>query len=136
MTLEHGKVIVKKTYKNVYKFHMKFMEGDADGYEYVTLYVSPSNKQIERFIDFLDECDKAYPHGRGGGGRDNYDRKVEDWKVFCGQGEDLTNGDKDLENLVFDWPYDSYCDTDTSFENYVITYFDNEGIEYEVKVKR
>lgn len=38
MKLEKGKEIVKPTYSDVYKFDLRFMIGDADGYEYEYLY--------------------------------------------------------------------------------------------------
>ena len=134
MKLITGKPLIKPKYSDVYKFNLSFMIGDADGYENVVLFVHPSNPHLERFINFFKDCAKAYPHGRGGGDRDNYDRKVEDWALFCGE-NDLTNGDNFLEQLRFEWPYDQYGDCDTSFKKYTITYFDVDNIEYGVIVE-
>jgi hypothetical protein len=132
MKLEHGKVIQKPKYNNVYKFYLRFMIGDADGWLYETLYVSPDNKHIERFITFLDDCEKAYPYGRGGGDRDNYQRVVPEWNVFCG--EDFSDNDHDLNALCFGWPYEPESCCQASFDRYTITYFNADGVEHEVKV--
>lgn len=135
MQLQHGKEIKKPKYINVYKFYLRFMIGDADGYAYETLYVSPDNKHIERFITFLDDCEKAYPHGRGGGDKYNYNRVVPEWEVFCGD-DDLTKGDKDLKKFRFEWPYEPHGCYQTTFDGYKITYFNADGVEFEVKVER
>lgn len=133
MKLEKGEEIVKPTYSDVYKFELKFMIGDADGWDYRNLYISPDNKHIERFITFLDDCKNAYPHGRGG--YDNYNDIVSEWNIFCGD-DDLTKGDKELQQFRFEWPYDSYGDCQTSFSIYKITYFDTNTVEYEVNVTK
>lgn len=133
MKLEKGKEIVKPIRSDVYKFELMFMIGDADGWDYRNLYISPNNKHIERFITFLDDCKKAYPHGRGG--YDMYSEKVPEYKIFCGT-DDLSEADGELAQLCFDWPYDIYHDYEMTFRSYTITYHDHSGIEYEVNVTK
>jgi len=119
MKLIKGKPLIKPTYSDVYKFDLSFMIGDSDGYENRVFYVSPSNPYIERFFKFLKNCNTRYI------------KKVEDYDLFCGGGDK----DKDLVQLVFDWPREPYNGELTSFDDYTITYFDVDSIEYEVTVE-
>ena len=53
MKLIRGPEVTKKQHRDVYKFHLDFMIGDADGSDNIQLYISPNNPYIEIFLKFL-----------------------------------------------------------------------------------
>lgn len=121
------KKVVKYSHK--YKFNIKFMIGDADGYEYALVYVDEDDTKLIPFIEFLNRCKDAYPHGRGGGGRDEYDH-IEGFNDFVEGGENVE------ESIYFCWPYDTYGDCQTTLWSYELTYFDHDGIEHVVEIEK
>ena len=126
-----GNKINPVTYKNVYKFDIEFMYGDADGYTNEVVFVRDENPNLKKFVKFLQNCQKAYPNGRRGD--DNYNDVVEDWELFCSDG---SWPKKDKNNIIqFFWPYDPGGDIQASFESFKITYFNDICVEHEVEIK-
>lgn len=124
----------KPRHLNCYRVAIKFMYGDADGYTTTELFIprnEANEKELPRFLRFLDNCDKAYPHGRGGG--DDY-HQVEDYDRYV---EGYENP-KDLDyNFSFCWEYEpDGCGHQASYENYEITYFDKNNVEFLVEVEK
>jgi hypothetical protein len=143
-TIKLGKIIKPIKRKDVYKFEVKFMYGDADGYGSEIIYVEKNNPYLERFIDFLDNCEKAYPNGRGG--YDDYnDKVVKDWWLFA---MDYWNGDESEEErkekereseecgIFLRWHMDPCGDgIMASYEWTNITFFNEYGVEFEVIIE-
>lgn len=122
----------KPRHPNCYCIAIKFMFGDADGYETIKLRIPRNEKneaELPRFLKFLDNCDKAYPCGRGG--CDNYDH-VKDYDRYV---EGIDNPEDLDDNFIFHWQYDPGCDIQSSYDGYEITYFDENNVEYLVEVK-
>ena len=127
------KLKTKPHHPNCYCIAIKFMYGDADGYKTIKLHVPRNEKsdaELPRFLKFLDNCNKAYPHGRGG--RDDYDH-VEDYDRYI---EGIDNPEDIDDSFIFCWEYEPGCDIQASFDGYKITYFDENNVEYLVEVKK
>lgn len=114
MKLIKGEKIDYSQYAGKYKFVLDFMIGDADGWEQVVLHVDQDSKDLERFLDFLGNCQ---------GFMDDNPSKIKDFDYFMGDAAD--SGD-----ILFDWPYDQMCDKCCDFYTYNVTYFDENGVEY------
>ncbi|MDF2534010.1 MAG: hypothetical protein K0R18_167 [Bacillales bacterium] len=115
--LKIGKVIPTEQIKNVYEIKVNIMHGDADHYEDLTFHLETED-EVNQYIDLLDRMEAEYPHGRGGG--DDYDH---------------LDGFNEL--LGDDWPGDVTSDSmyQASMDGYVVTYYDENGVEYEVEVQ-
>ena len=124
----------KPRHLNCYRIAIKFMYGDADGYTTTKLFIPYNEKnemELPRFLTFLENCDKAYPCGRGG--NDDYDH-VEDYDRYV-EGEDCPKGLD--ENFIFCWEYEpDGSGMQAGYENYEITYFDENNVEYLVEVEK
>lgn len=137
MKIKIGKKVKPEIHKKVYKFVIEFMEGDADGEDFQDVFVPEDYPQMERWLTFLDNCKKAYPHGRGGD--DDYNSEiVPDYWYFVESYEDDVTEEQELEiekrKFYIDWPSDPHYGIQDSFQDYVVTYFDENGIEYECKI--
>lgn len=97
--------------KDGFYVNIDYMYGDADGE--VTRTIGPfANTDTEKsyliqFVNMLEKCLKAYPHGRGG--FDTYEDKVPElklWNIYY-DNDDKPTCPKDLEdfieNLNFEW---------------------------------
>ena len=132
MKFKIGKKLTPEIHKNEYRININFMYGDADGYEDVDIFVSKEeeNNELPRFIVFLDNCIKLY-ESSGRCGYDTYD-EVEDYGYFVDECEENESEDP---QIILEWPYDpSNGGTKATIEGYTITYFDEDGYEYGVKI--
>lgn len=148
MQLKIGKPVQKQLHRNLYRMRVKFMEGDADGYEHIDIHFSQKrleneifNKELELYINTLKKALIKDSHGRGG--YDNFEDMVEDfyrdknlYRFFYNYNENLENEEDEVElspceELVQYFPSEEHGFLH-SFNGLVITYFDNEGVEYEV----
>jgi hypothetical protein len=133
-----GKKIRPVERKKAYKFVINFMYGDADGEGTEEVYVDKDNPYLEKFITFLKDCKEAYPRGRDGYSCHYNSEKIKNYWLFCETGDELT--DKQFEEIEecgisLDWQYDPTNEGyQASFEGYEVTYFDEDGQEYEVKI--
>ncbi len=139
--------------KNQYKFKIELMGGDADAYAYFTekVLVDKNDPNLERFITFLENCKKRYPKGKGGD--DDY-TDVKDYYVFVGGGEypgeieengewretneeDWECWDQESKEVGFgfDWEGNEEYFGVSSFQDYTVTYFDENSKEYKVEIK-
>jgi hypothetical protein len=134
MKIEIGKPIEKeKNPKNCYKFVIGFMYGDADGYDDSEVEVSKDHPYLERFINFLERC-KTFD-------ADNSFKGLEDSWLFVPE-QNWTNipeqeKERDEADLSFDWLYDVAREGfRASFDGYEVTFFNEQGIEHEVKITK
>jgi hypothetical protein len=126
---------------NTYKVVINFMQGDADGDSQEEVLIDKDDPYLDRFITFLKNCSKFYPSGKGGYA--DYS-EVKDYWLFCGGDfdEDLTEEEiefqeQELEKNVISFNWDRNLDMYgvASFESYVITYFNESGIEHKVTIQ-
>lgn len=117
--------------KNQYKIVLDFMIGDADGEDEIEIFCSKDNTSLERFLTFLDNCEDYYKES-GKGGYEDY-TGVKDYYVFC---NGVQKKDPNLNEFLFDWSYEGMFGTCNSLEGYTITYFDENGVEHFVTVKK
>lgn len=149
MKLIIGKPIKKQNIipKNQYKFRIDLMGGDADADFVEKVMVDADNPYLDRFITFLENCKKKYPHGKGG--YDDYN-DVEDYWLFCSDEYpdefEIDGQIVDDENIIhkyiddemekcgigFEWKSNYEYFGISSFEDYTVTYFDENGVEYKV----
>lgn len=151
MKIEIGKPIVaKKQLKHKFKFVIELMGGDADASFYPSVLVDYDNPYLERFLEFLSKCKNRYPNGKGG--YDDY-TDVKDYWLFCGEafpeeieidGEfvEFTEEMKveyELEfkkcGIRFEWESSYEYFGISSYVNTEVTYFDENGIALECKIK-
>ena len=104
--------IQPRVYKNIYKIVIENMHGDADMFSYITLYLD--EKDIINIVDFCAWLNIKYL-------RDNVIEKVY-YKVF-----------KEKINFMVG---DATCDGQRLASPRVqkITYFDENGVEHEVRI--
>lgn len=154
MKLEIGKPKkkTKKQPKNIYKFVIELMGGDGDATFYQKVFVEKDNPYLDRFLKFLENCEKEYSHGKGG--FDDY-CMVEDYYLFVGgdeypeeiwvNGEDVDFDDEIKEILEkeqkecgfgFEWESNYEHFGVSSFRDVEVSYFDENSIEYKVNVVR
>ena len=110
---------------HTYRVNMTFMMGDADGYseEFVDF---PETKygDLIKFLETLFKCQRAFPHGRGGCGRDSY-YKVEGFEE---------NIMKYMDAYPNTWPYDPMGDTEQTIDSFYVEYFDEAGAKKAVNI--
>jgi len=126
------KKIKQPIYKNCYKVHITYMIGDADGSDYDTLYIDENDKHLHRFVKCLHMCKMAFDHG-GMGGYDTH-TDVPDYNFFFNTEYSDIEHDEET-NISANHPNqpDDYG-IETSFEDYEITYFDENSNEFPVEV--
>lgn len=138
MNIKIGKRLNQPKHKNQFKIVVNFMYGDADGYGEETLFVDKDDKNLERFLKFLNNCYKAYPGGRGG--CDDYDSEtVEDYWLFCDDYDyDMSEEEEKERNentISLDWQIEpNGFGNMASYDGYDITFFDENSIEHHVDV--
>ena len=140
MEIVIGKAIQPVIHRNEFKIDVTFMEGDADGYQQEVFFVSAAaenHKNIKEFLRFLEACDVAYPQGKGG--YEDY-KHVRGYKKYClfkdmETEESETFVEPDHMQFQFKWPGNDY-DCFMSYDSYIITYFGDDGREFEVKIKK
>ena len=121
MKLKILKPIKEKTPKQTYRVYMTFMMGDADGYSEESIDFPESKyDDLIKFLETLFKCQRAYPHGRGGGGRDSY-YKVEGY-------------DENIIKYMDIWPYDPMGDTEQTIDSFYVEYFDEAGVKRAVEI--
>lgn len=120
MKIIKGKKVVPSHHAREYKFRLNFMIGDADGYEEEIIYIEEDHPDLERFLIFLDKCNRS---------RDPY--SIEDHGYFV---ESFI--EDDVSEISFDWPYEPYGDDFCSFDGFEITYFDKNGQEYHTTTEK
>ena len=116
------------------------MYGDADGYGSEIIFIDKDNSFLERFINFLDDCEKAYPNGRFGYDDYNSDVVPDYWLFSEDYDKELTEEEEKLRksvNFYLNWHIDPSGDGIMStFEGYKITFFDDHGVEHKVIIKK
>ena len=131
---------------NSYEVVITTMSGDADGFD--TLVVGPFHtvspddlEAMEDLLKTLDRVETTYPHGRGGGGRDEYDHVAGFSAWFCeiDSSEDPADAIalaylKRHENFP-NWPYDMYSDCQQSADKHKVLYYNVERDEFDVTVE-
>ena len=137
---------LNKQPKNKYKFVIELMGGDADAYFYPEVLVDKDNPYLERFLEFLSNCKKEYPNGKGG--YDDY-KNVKDYYLFVNDDIYLEheNGDeyseeeyenfikeKEKVNISFEWEGSYEYFGESSYRDVTITYFNENGIEHKCKI--
>ena len=132
MEIKILKPIENEISKNCYKFIISFMFGDADGYDEVELEVDKDNPYLERFINFLERC-KTFD-------ADNSWDELEDAWLFVEQAyPDDSEQELEMEeaDIMFGWLYDvareGYM---ASFDGYEVTFFNEQGVEHNVRIKK
>lgn len=126
-----GRPIEQPKYENVYKIVIDFMYGDADGSGQTELFIDKDNKELPRFIKFLNDCEKV----PGLAGWDSIKNYVPDFKIFA---SDINRPEhnEDLEDIYVEWHSDPTNDGgEARFDGYRITFFNEEGIEHRVTIK-
>lgn len=118
--------IIPPIHKNEYKIEIVFMSGDADGFETKTVFVNENHLDLKRFIEFVYRCKNFY-FGRGGGGQDEY-YGVHDFVYFSDEAT--------VKDIYLEWPYDPMGDCQQTLYKISITYFDENGDEFNVKIKQ
>jgi len=140
----------KKQPKNKFKFVIELMGGDADASFYPTVLVDKDNPYLERFLEFLNNCSKEYPNGKGG--YDDYSN-VKDYWLFVKYAEFPeeieVNGEwvefteemseeylKEIEQcgISFEWEGSYEAFGESSYVDTIVTYFDENGIEFKCKI--
>jgi len=127
------KIKEKPVYTNCWSIAIRYMYGDADGYEVIHLHIPRNERndaEIPRFVEFLENCKDAYLNGHG---REKYER-VKDYDRYV-EGSESIPEDIDNEFIVC-WCYDVYCDCPAAFTDYEITHFTNNGTEFLVEVEK
>ncbi len=134
-----GKSLVKTNPKNKFKFVFDFMHGDADGSSTTDFLVDKDNEYLDRFLDFMDAMDNIDP--------DECEKKdrPKDWYLFYHLFHGVSYEDEDSDEeqpeinhgIDFDWDHDHTCDNSryAYMTGMTITYFDENGVEHEVKQK-
>lgn len=128
LKISKGKKVKKPQYKNQYKVVLSYMYGDADGNGEDEIYIDEDNEDTERFIEFLENWLKVDDD-------DDYDKEhIKDWDYFSEDGD----SDEESKGEIFveyhsDPSREGYP---AAFQSYEITFFDANGDEYEVKVKK
>jgi len=138
------KVLSKPKYK-VFKLKLSFMEGDADGYSYGEVIASTVTDEIKELIKMLDTVSAPYKEC-GHGGEDCEDEKnagiqyVLDSSIlkFVALSRSTWNGDDEdkANDYLSDLGWDIHANNmfPNSIEGWTLSYFDGDGVEYEVEV--
>lgn len=136
-----GGDVTKEAPKDVYKFETHVYFGDADMYQTLIFFIKDQNRAIE-FADFLtNQLSVAYPNGRGGGDEYDYANSpdVPDWNIWFGDGSYYDEeSDEYLESDIQpefpeEWPSNWEMGGEASYDWTKITYFDENGREFEVE---
>ncbi|AGO48947.1 hypothetical protein N356_gp055 [Cellulophaga phage phi14:2] len=127
---------------STFEFVIELMGGDADASFYPTVLVDENNPYLERFVKFLENCKKAYPNGKGG--YDDYSH-VEDYWLFIEESEfpdDISKEqeaafEKEVENcgITFFWESNYEYFGESSFVNYRVLYYDENGIKHNIEIE-
>jgi len=136
--------------KNKYKFVIDLMGGDADASFYPEVLVDKNNPYLERFLEFLNNCSKEYPRGKAGD--DDYSN-VKDYWLFVEDAEfpeEIEIDGKWVEfteemsqeylkeikkcGISFEWEGSYEFFGESSYVGTSVTYFDENGIEFECKI--
>lgn len=108
---------------NKYKVHVTFMEGDADGWQHENVFFKLGDEEdLLDFVNFLARAAVKYPHGKGG--YEGYE-DVEGYEKW-------TNHPK----YQFHWARCYDGEVVCEFESMDVTFFDDNGSEFKVALKR
>jgi len=130
--------------KSVFKFTLDFMVGDADGYSEGELFASEVTDEMKELIKMMKKIRTPYERsGFGGQGcRDAFDAGVQFvlnnsiLRPIAVENEEYAE-DHATEYLYdLGWESDPHAGIPNSPQGWNMTYFDNEGIEYKVKVNK
>lgn len=121
--------------RDKYEVVVKFMEGDADGWQYRRILFnnkpSHTNHMIE-FLNFLTRCSVSYRNGKGGcdgyEGVEGYGRFVD--SEMSGDHTDYSEFEK-YGTAVMDWPLVDW-EYITSFECAEVFYYNVDGLRHHV----
>lgn len=126
------KVKEKPVHTNCWGVAIKYMYGDADGYETIHSYIPRNERndaEMPRFVKFLENCKNAYLQGCE---REHY-YAIKDYDRYV---EDSRSATDDLDyHFIICWCYDVYGDYPAAFVEYEITHFGNNGTEFIVEVE-
>lgn len=140
MNIEVTEAVENKHRPNTYEVDVEIMHGDADSFEHLIIgpFSAGDEEDFKNLTDLLTTLERmqlAFPNGRGGGGRDNYDNVEGFARWFVGVFDDKTfeygeepifwkysSGDEEC------WPVDSY-DYETHGNPWkVVVYFYDENL--------
>lgn len=129
-----GSKITKPVKTNKYELQVKYMFGDADGYDTETYYFPKDQEpHMIGFINFVLRCMSAYPSGMGGS--DDFTH-VEGYNTYV-PNYDIDEDDPDAQDealiVMEDWPNQEYAgigapDTITLF------FYDEDGVKRKVEM--
>jgi len=119
---------------NKYELQVKFMFGDADGYDTETYYFSENDEtHMIGFINFILRCMSAYPSGMGGSDDfthvEGFDTYVTDYDI------DEDDEDAQDESLVVmeDWPNQEYMGVGAP-DTITLFFYDENGVKRKVEM--
>ena len=123
--------------KNLYVVYVKFMHGDADGYETEECEFQLGDEEhMLEFLNFLALCSVKYPHGKGG--CDDYTRVpgYNRWVESYEYDEDEMSEEEFealADNQILEWPFweGEYC---ASYDGAHVVFFNEEGIRHSVNL--
>lgn len=115
------KEIIAQTFKDCYKVQADFMIGDADGELEETIFIDKENKELGKFLEFLEMCNRAFEEC-GMGGDDSYS-DVPGYSKFTDEYDEDSDEDEDSDNSDEDEDEDEdensdNLDEDDSDEDY------------------
>lgn len=127
------KPIAKERIKEGFYITVNFMYGDADGWHDETYgpFVEKEKKHLIDFLNMLEKCLEAFPHGKGG--YEEYHTEVPELNIWdCEHWNNdieakLSDEQKSIiERIGFEWEYcpDGYgCQA--SIEGYEVKYYNS-----------
>lgn len=139
MKIEIGRPLKKQKYKNVYKIIIDFMYGDGDGSGTEEVIIEKNSIYLERFIAFLEKCIDFDADQESFLDLEDAWLFLEDGLEYTEEEDEvrLTQMEKEIEESVyFSWHSDVAREGyRASLQDYTITFFDENGIEYKVIIK-
>lgn len=119
--IEIGKKIINP--KNSYKFYFEWSHCDADAYSNSNIIVDKNDKNLSRFLDYINLFDNI-------GGYDiNKIKRIKKLQT------EIKFFEK-TEGYYFDYEIDNLSDNSAyaTFDGVIVTYYDENGEEFEAKI--
>lgn len=142
--------------KNIYRIHCEFMFGDADGHETVLSDIPEEDKnEAINIVQVISDCIFRNRYGSGGFEQnseliewynvDNFTKYItncdgssllDDYQDHnCGADEEAYSAHFNLAKYTIEMAMDQNCFYG-SFRSFHVTYFDSNGLEHSVGIKR
>jgi len=135
--IEVGKPLKKIQYQNEFKVLVKFRYSDASE---VVMVDAADMFQLKKFIKMLDDCLDAYPEGKGV--LDTYNH-VENFWLYVETYDSLSHEQQaqldemaEGAEIYLEWRIDPDEGDQHQIDSYTLTFFDSNGIEREVEIKK